>query len=168
MIMLLGLAVTALLAGYVILVNILVSAALVPSFMEKLDAFERITKESYAAQVQTSDIKINRNTALKETKEWLKTAKSRKISRKTEEGYRLIAEEFPAEDKDNSAQKSHKWVLLLHGYTGWKEEMYPFARWYHQQGYHVVRYSAFGSVPGRYQKPLLLYGLQWRPVVLPR
>lgn len=137
-IVVIGLAAAALLAGYIILVNILVSAALVPSFMEKMDAFERITKESYAAQVQTSDIKINRNAALKETREWLKTAESRKISRETEEGYRLIAEEFPAEEKGSGRQKNHKWVLLLHGYTGWKEEMYPFALWYHQQGYHVL------------------------------
>ncbi|MDE5865873.1 MAG: alpha/beta hydrolase, partial [Lachnospiraceae bacterium] len=40
---------------YFVLVNFLVSAALVPSFMRKLEAFERITDESYEAQVQTSD-----------------------------------------------------------------------------------------------------------------
>ena len=31
---------------YFVLVNFLVSAALVPSFMQKLEAFERITEES--------------------------------------------------------------------------------------------------------------------------
>ncbi len=140
----------ALLAGYFFLVNTLVSAALVPSFMEKLEAFERITEESYAAQAQTSDIKINRSSALNETREWLKTAVSFKLSRKTEDGYTLIAEEFPAEDSedaqgtvlagkaDSEDSKSHDWVLLLHGYTGWKEEMYPYAYWYHQKGYHVL------------------------------
>ncbi len=139
-----------LLAGYFFLVNTLVSAALVPSFMEKLEAFERITEESYAAQVQTSEIKINRSAAISETKEWLETAMSFKHSRKTEDGYTLIAEEFPADgtedaqgkalkDKaDAASQNSHDWVLLLHGYTGWKEEMYPFAYWYHQKGYHVL------------------------------
>lgn len=127
-----GIAISLLLSFYVLLVNFLVSAALVPSFMEKLEAFERITKDSYAAQVQTSDIKGNRQEALNETKEWLKDARHQKISVKTEDGYTLIAETFPAE-KD-----SHKWVLLLHGYTGWKEEMYPFAYWYHTQGFHVV------------------------------
>lgn len=127
-----GITISLLLSFYVLLVNFLVSAALVPSFMEKLEAFERITKDSYAAQVQTSDIKGNRQEALNETKEWLKDARHQKISVKTEDGYTLIAETFPAE-KD-----SHKWVLLLHGYTGWKEEMYPFAYWYHTQGFHVV------------------------------
>ena len=51
-------AASVLLTCYFILVNSLVSAALVPSFMENLEAFQRITDESYAAQVQTSDIKI--------------------------------------------------------------------------------------------------------------
>lgn len=117
---------------YFLLVNFLVSAALVPSFMEKLEAFERITDESYAAQVQTSDIKVNRQLHLNETEEWLAYAECRKLSAKTEDGCLLIAEEFLADEN------SHKWALILHGYTGWKEEMYPFAYWYHEEGYHVV------------------------------
>ncbi len=169
-----GITISLLLLFYILLVNFLVSAALVPSFMEKLEAFERITKDSYAAQVQTSDIKGNRQEALNETKEWLQDASHQKISAKTEDGYTLIAETFPAEgipdakesldtaeifgaEKAAEAEKapgtkegvdmesasrtgeeSHKWVLLLHGYTGWKEEMYPFAYWYHKQGFHVV------------------------------
>lgn len=121
-----------LLASYFILVYFLVSAALVPSFMEELDAFGRITEESYAAQVQTSDIKENRRAALLDTQEWLAAASRQKRSIQSQDGYTLVAEEFQA------PQESHKWVLLLHGYTGWKEEMYPFALWYHRQGYHVL------------------------------
>ncbi|MCM1386010.1 MAG: alpha/beta hydrolase [Bacillus sp. (in: Bacteria)] len=117
---------------YVVLVNVLVSAALVPSFMKKLEAFERITDESYAAQVQTSDIKVNRQLQINETNAWLEHAKCQKLSARTEDGYTLAAEEFPADGN------SHKWVLVLHGYTGWKEEMYPFAYWYHKEGYHVI------------------------------
>lgn len=121
---------------YFILVNFLVSAALVPSFMQKLEAFEKITDESYAAQVQTTDIKVNRKEAINETNEWLEVTelheKSQKISEVTEDGYTLIAKEFFAEEE------SHQWVLLLHGYTGWKEEMYVFAYWYHEQGFHVI------------------------------
>lgn len=33
---------------------------------------------------------------------------------------------------------SHKWVITLHGYTGWKEAMYPFAAWYYGKGYNVL------------------------------
>ncbi len=117
---------------YVILVNFLVSAALVPSFMQKLEAFERITQESYAAQVQTSDIKVNRQIALNETRAWAAEAVHEKIAVETQDGYTLIAETFPAEEE------SHVWILVLHGYTGWKEEMYPFAYWYHEQGYQIL------------------------------
>ncbi|MCI9446643.1 MAG: alpha/beta hydrolase [Lachnospiraceae bacterium] len=117
---------------YAIAVNLLVNAALVPSFMERLEAFERITDESYAAQVQTTDIKENGRSAWVQTKEWLKTAERRKLSVQSEDGYNLVAEVFPM------GTDSHRWALLLHGYTGWKEELYPFAYWYHGEGYHVL------------------------------
>ncbi|MCH5257044.1 MAG: alpha/beta hydrolase [Lachnospiraceae bacterium] len=117
---------------YFILVNFLVSAALVPSFMEKLESFERITNDSYEAQVHTSDIKVNRQFAINDTEEWLETVERRKISAETEDGYTLVAEEFLSDENN------HKWALVLHGYTGWKEEMYPFAHWYYEEGYHVI------------------------------
>ena len=117
---------------YIVLVNLLVSAALVPSFMKKLDSLQRITQESYSQQVHTSDISQNRKAALEATRAWLKEAECRKLERTSLDGYRLVAAEFPAE------KSSHLWVVLLHGYTGWKEEMYPFAYWYHQQGFHVL------------------------------
>lgn len=117
---------------YFILVNFLVSAALVPSFMRKLESFQRITDESYAAQVQTSDIQVNRQLALNHTNEWLESVDSRKISAVSEDGYTLIATEFYRHED------THLWALVLHGYTGWKEEMYPFACWYYEEGYQVV------------------------------
>ena len=120
---------------YFVLVNFLVSAALVPSFMRKLQSFQRITDESYAAQVQTSDIQVNRQLTLNQTDEWLEAVDSQIISGETKDGYTLIAKEFYAQ-KQNA--NNHKWALVLHGYTGWKEEMYPFACWYHGQGYHVI------------------------------
>lgn len=133
--------------SYFILVNFLVSAALVPSFMRKLEAFQRITDESYAAQVQTSDIQVNRQLALNKTAEWLEHAETRRISITSKDGYTLIATEFPAQDTEDLSDKaitdlpenrSHQWALILHGYTGWKEEMYPFALWYHEEGYQVL------------------------------
>ena len=116
---------------YLLLVNFLVSAALVPSFMRKLEAFERITEDSYAAQVQSEDIKTSRRESLDAAAEWFRTVDRQKLSARTKDGYTLIAEEFLQEEDG-------PWVLLLHGYTGWKEEMYPFAYWYHTNGYHVV------------------------------
>lgn len=124
-----------LLVLYLGLVNFLVSAALVPSFMEKLEAFERITEESYAVQVQTSDIKVNHQKVINATNEWLETVQCRKITAETMDGYLLAAEEFFTEP---SVTDTHKWALVLHGYTGWKEEMYSYAYWYHEEGYHVI------------------------------
>lgn len=38
----------------------------------------------------------------------------------------------------NSESASHRWALLLHGYTGWKEELYPIACQYAKRGYSVL------------------------------
>ncbi len=118
-------------AMYAVFVYFLVSACLVPSFMDKLNAFEDITRKCYSEQVQTEEIKENRTQLLMETQEWLETVERRKIQVESDDGYLLVAEEFPVRD-------SGKWVLLLHGYTGWKEEMYQFAFWYYSQGYSVL------------------------------
>lgn len=121
--------------SYCILVNFLVSAALVPSFMKQLEAFGRITEESYAAQVQTSDIQLNRQLALNETLEWLEAANSQTISTVSDDGYFLVAKQFYMLEDD---EPNHLWAIVLHGYTGWKEEMYPFAYWYYKEGYQVI------------------------------
>lgn len=117
---------------YVIFVYFLVSACLVPSFMRKLDAFEDITVMGYSEQVHTTEIKEHHEQSISDAGTLVKNAESRKVSIQSEDGYKLVAEEFFAKED------SEKWVLLLHGYTGWKEEMYPFAYWYYEQGYHVL------------------------------
>ena len=118
---------------YIAGANFLVNAALVPSTMEKLDAFSRITEDSMEALVHTDDIEQQNAKAWDETKVWAENAHGEKIEKESWDGYKLIAQEVYAPEED-----SHKWVLLLHGYTGWKEEMYPFAAWYNQRGYHVL------------------------------
>lgn len=121
----------ALFAVYTVFVYFLVSACLVPDFMDKLDAFEDITRKCYSEQIQTTELQENRTKLLSETGEWLETTEHRKVQVQTTDGYLLTAAEFPAQEGD-------RWVLLLHGYTGWKEEMYQFACWYHRQGYSVL------------------------------
>lgn len=136
---------------YIILVNVLVSAALVPSFMRKLDAFDDITEKSYDEQVQTDDIKENREKELSDTEVWLKETGTQKWTETSDDGYRLVAAVFfqpdvsgsksgPAvsEAKEYANDENHKWAVILHGYTGWKEEMYPFARQYYIRGYNVL------------------------------
>ena len=116
--------------------NILVSAALVPSFMDNLSAFEEITEESYAALVHTDDIMQNKLKAKEETKAWLEEVKTKELTKKltaySSDGYKLVTRVYYQE------QESHKWVILLHGYTGWKEEMNPIACEYAKRGYHVL------------------------------
>ncbi len=121
-------------AVYILACNILVSAALVPSFMERLEAFETLTEEGLEAQVHTDDITENLAEALSETELWLQEAGSEKFSVTTEDGFSLIARAF----YQPKGKISHKWVLLLHGYTGWKEEMYPIACNYAKAGYQVL------------------------------
>lgn len=117
---------------YWIFIYYMVSMALVPEFMRKMDAFEEITEKGYAEQVQSNDIKENRNDALEATRNWYNETEHNKWNITSTDGYSLVAMNFMQEEY------SDKWVLVLHGYTGWKEEMYEFAYWYYQQGYNVL------------------------------
>ena len=53
---------------YTVIGNIIVSAALVPDFMRKLEAFERVTEQGYSEMVKTDDITENAALAREETK----------------------------------------------------------------------------------------------------
>lgn len=48
--------------------------------------------------------------------------------------------------------RSHKWVILLHGYTGCKEELLHIGKWYYEQGYNVLLpdLRAHGASQGKY------------------
>ena len=121
-----------LLVLFVFAANIVVDLALVPEKMEQTQAFEDITEDSYEALVQTDDIEQNRMSSLEKANQWAQTSDSQELSVTTEDGYRLISRAFYQEGE------SHNWVLLLHGYTGWKEEMYPIAYEYAKRGYQVL------------------------------
>ena len=145
---------------YWVLVYFLVSAALVPSFMKKLDAFSEVTEKGIAGQVHTTEVQENHRKAIEETNNWLKTVKHKKYRITSRDGYELVAMEFEPEPvsgsavgtektekesesssagvKKNEHTDAHNWVLVLHGYTGWKEEMYPFAMEYVKRGYHAL------------------------------
>lgn len=121
---------------YWVICYFLVSLALVPSFMEKTEVFNTVTEVSIEALVQTDDIKSNRAALWEDTREWLDTAQAEQLSVTTTDGYRLVGAIFsPSADSMPSTEASHRWVLLLHGYTGWKEELYPIACQYVRQRY---------------------------------
>lgn len=117
---------------FFIICNILVDVALVPEKMEQTEAFGEITEQSMEALVQTDDIEMNQTKALEETEAWLEQVSTEKLSVTTVDGYQLIGQVFFQEEE------SHKWVILLHGYTGWKEELYPIGYQYAKQGYQVL------------------------------
>ena len=112
-------------------VNILVSAVLVPSFMEQLDAFQRIAEQSYAEQVQESELKQNSGAMYAIGKAWGKREDVEEVEILSGDGYRLRG---VMEQKADS----HRWVVLLHGYTGSREMMYGYAYWYAERGFSVL------------------------------
>lgn len=119
-------------AFYLTAANVLVSALLVPSFMEKLEAFDRVTEQGYAEQVHTDDIIDNRSALQKTTDEFLASHEKHKLTLTSFDGYRLVAEEFL------QPETSHLYVLLLHGYTAKKEDMEVFAAKYYEKGYNCL------------------------------
>ena len=151
---------------YWALINVLVSAVLVPSFMEKLDSFDRIVEQSYAEQVQESTLQQNAAAMYVIGDSWARQAAEEEIGILSEDGYRLKGVIFPAalpqarlqggqavetagreprpqsgpavEEPVKTATGAHRWVILLHGYTGSKEMMYPYAYRYVQHGFNAL------------------------------
>ena len=113
-------------------VNVLVSAVLVPSFMERLEAFERISEQSYAEQVQETALQQNASAIYVIGRSWAENAAKEKAEILSEDGYRLRGVIF------EPAVPSRKWVILLHGYTGSKEMMYGYACRYVQRGFNAL------------------------------
>lgn len=117
---------------YCAVIWFLVSAALIPSFMKKLPVFDYVTRLCYGQQVQSEDIERHIENGRAAYNKWLSQAKISYVTKKTSDGYRLKAAEI------EGAEGSHVWVLLLHGYTGWKEAMYPYTWFYSKRGYHAL------------------------------
>ena len=117
---------------YMGLIWFLVSAAFIPSFMQKLTIFEKISEKCYGEQVQSDDIKKHIENGANEYKAWRSQVKMVPMTETTDDGYKLIATLFPGRED------SHVWVLILHGYTGWKETMYGYAYFYSKKGFHVI------------------------------
>lgn len=112
--------------------NAVISTLLVPDFMEQLEVFERVTTESYSQLVQTDELTENHRSAAAIAKLWAEETEMEVSSIISTDGYHLNSAVFPA------GQDNHQWVILLHGYTGWKEAMYPIACWYWKQGFSCL------------------------------
>ena len=120
-------------ALYLLFVDLLVDTALVPSFMRRLDKFKEITQKVVSEQIDTEDIKDNSSALRMISSAWSKDAEAENWQVTSGDGLKLTARFFPADSRI-----PHRYALLLHGYTGNKEAMYPIAYWYHLKGYQVL------------------------------
>ena len=131
-------------------------AALVPEFMETLDAFGKATDIGYSTLVQSEDIDTNNEKSLNETELWLQEVGVQNYYMMSDDGFKLITTMFEQPANANG-ENNAAWVIVLHGYTGWKEEMYPYAYEFYKQGYNVLvpDLRAQGQSEGHY------IGLGW-------
>ncbi len=146
-------------AVYILAVNFLLSAALIPRFQARLDFVDEITDQSFGELVESEEVDRQVDKSSDLTQNWLDQVQSEKLEKVSQDGYRLVAEVFTPDrelsyafwqehklaalpDLDTFTEmcqnNEHTWVLLLHGYTGWKEELYPYACWYSIFGCHVL------------------------------
>ena len=85
---------------YNVAANIMVSAALVPDFMRRLEAFEEVTEKSYSEMVRTDEITENTRAAREEAEAFLEKTELRKVRAASYDGYDLIAAVFKHEDPE--------------------------------------------------------------------
>lgn len=66
------------------------------------------------------------------TDEWVESANRTELTIESEDGLRLVGDVF------NTDKNSHKWLIAIHGYTGKREHMYSYARYYAERGYNIL------------------------------
>lgn len=66
------------------------------------------------------------------TDEWVDSAQKTVVSITSNDGLNLVGDVFVTD------LRSHKWLIAIHGYTGKREHMYSYARYYAERGYNVL------------------------------
>ncbi len=66
------------------------------------------------------------------TDKWVDSANKTVVSITAKDGLSLVGDVFLT-DSD-----SHKWLIGIHGYTGKREHMYSYARYYAEKGYNIL------------------------------
>jgi len=122
-------------AAYLTAAHFVMRIALVPSFMESLDEmFSRFTEKGYSEQVYTEDIVNVMEENKSELALWMEIVDAKKYYVISDDEYKLIGVVFSQPEEAYSG----KWVMLLHGYTGWKEELYTVGMNFFKEGYNVL------------------------------
>lgn len=79
---------------------------------------------------ENSDAYKNSQINKEHTDQWLNSAKPERWNQTSFDGLNLIADFYPAD--------SHKYVILVHGYTSGKEAMLVFGSYFKDWGYNVL------------------------------
>ena len=66
------------------------------------------------------------------TESWLDSAEKTVVSITAKDGLKLVGDVFDTDEN------SHKWLIAIHGYTGKREHMYSYARYYAEKGYNIL------------------------------
>ncbi len=66
------------------------------------------------------------------TDKWMDSAQKSVVSIRSGDGLDLVGDIFTTDTN------SHKWLIAIHGYTGKREHMYSYARFYAQKGYNIL------------------------------
>ena len=120
--------VAALVIADLVIGNFLVSFALARSSVGETDVAPEAELEDETEKL----IAKNAERINAETDEWLKSAKRQTVSVTSDDGLRLEGDIFPANEE------SHRWVIVIHGYSGTRSTMYAGAKYYSEWGYNVL------------------------------
>ncbi len=66
------------------------------------------------------------------TDSWVESASKKEVNISSKDGLNLIGDVF------NTDENSHKWLIAVHGYTGKRQNMYSYARYYAEKGYNIL------------------------------
>ncbi len=66
------------------------------------------------------------------TDSWVESAPKKVVNITSNDGLNLIGDVFTTDEN------SHKWLIAIHGYTGKREHMYSYARYYAEKGYNIL------------------------------
>lgn len=115
-------------AATVIVGNYFVNFALV----RKASGAPNVAPESVTSDEVEAVVNQNAKAMDQQLDRWLSTVEKETVSIQSQDGLKLMADQFLQKEE------SHKWVILIHGYTGNRTNMQKVGSFYGDQGYQVM------------------------------